>query len=73
MASKDPFDRTSAPFSFGLKGFRTISLDLSKPLLPSTHLEPVISEAHLAARVAFGFDGIGFDGQQQKRQIIGAK
>ena len=63
--SEDPFDQAGSPLGFGLKSFCMIGLNLSRLFHPSTHLEPIIGEADLAARVALGFDDISFDGQQQ--------
>ena len=47
-----PVTEAGATFGFGFSRLLAVGLYLGKPLLPSTHLEPIVRETHLAARVA---------------------
>ena len=59
MTLVDPLGEAGAPFGFGLSRLLSVRLYLGKPLLPPAHLEPIVGETDLAARVAFAFLGIG--------------
>jgi catechol 2,3-dioxygenase-like lactoylglutathione lyase family enzyme len=52
MTLMDPAREPGTAVDFGLSRLLAIGLYLSKPLLPSTHLEPVVRETDLAPRVA---------------------
>ena len=68
MALTDPAGEPSTAFGFSLTSLFAVGLYLGKPLLPPAHLEPIVRETDLAARVTFGLSSIGFDCLQQ---IIG--
>jgi len=65
MALVDPLSEAGAPFGFGLSRLLSVRLYLGKPPLPSAHLEPIVRETDLAARVSLAFLRIGFDRLQQ--------
>ncbi len=65
MALVNPLGEARTAFGFGLSRLLAVGLHLGKPFLPPSHLEPVVRETDLAARVAFAFLGIGFDRLQQ--------
>ena len=66
----DPFGEARAAIGFGLSRLLSVYLHLGKSLLPSAHLEPVVRETDLAARVVLNFFDIVFDRLQQ---VIGLK
>ena len=68
MALVDPLGEACTAFGFGLSCLLAVGLHLCKPLLPPAHLEPIVRETDLAARVALAFLRIGFD---RLLQIIG--
>jgi len=65
MTLMDPAGEPGTAVDFGLSRLFAIGLYLGKPLLPTAHLEPIVRETDLTARVTFGLSSIGFDCFQQ--------
>lgn len=65
MALVDPFGETRTAFGFGFSRLLAVRLYLGKAFLPTPHLEPIVRETDLAARVALALLRIGLDRLQQ--------
>lgn len=61
MALMDSAGEPGTAFGFNLTSLFAVGLYLSKPLLPPTHLDPIVRETDLTARVTFGLCSMGFD------------